>query len=504
MHPARALPAVVLLMGLVACGTTVREAAGGSGSMDPGGGGFDASVPSGAPGVPSSGAPAEGSPAGVAAPGQPRSGAATGGTGGAGPSTPGLPGAKGPGFTATTIKIGFATQNDVPPLAGPFGFSADFGDSEAQIKALFADVNRRGGVLGRKLVPVFHDVGTVDSNTDSAIVEQRTCAAWTEDERVFAALSNVGVTNGAGLFACLAKAKVPLFFSDTSGHTRNLFSRYRSTLYGPGMLTLERLLPTLMSRLQAQGYFGPWDTVTGSAGGAKPVKVGLFYADKDESGQVFQKLTRRELASRGITIGSEYAYDGDITTAGRDSASAALQFSSAGVTHVLSDGGAVAFFMKGADQQAYHPRYGLSTMNSLSFATSTPSTQLKGALGVSWVPYADVKADQAPAKNRAAKQCLDLMRAAGQETTDYATQWVMQINCDSVRLLVDGLRLAQSISVAGLEAGIDGLSGNAVTGLAFAARFTPGRHDGAAAVRDLAYDGGCSCFRYPNVVDHAV
>jgi hypothetical protein len=68
--------------------------------------------------------------------------------------------------------------------------------------------------------------------------------------------------------------------------------------------------------------------------------------------------------------------------------------------------------------------------------------------------------------------------------------------CDGLLLLQRALAGAQEISLARLRAGVDQLATSFESPMTFATHFAPGRHDGAAAVRMLAFDGSCTCFVY--------
>lgn len=72
----------------------------------------------------------------------------------------------GRGYDAKNIYIGFPTQTDVDMAAKNVGLGVlSYGDQVGQIRAVIDDVNRHGGVLGRTLSPVFHDIKTADAST---------------------------------------------------------------------------------------------------------------------------------------------------------------------------------------------------------------------------------------------------------------------------------------------------------------------------------------------------
>ncbi|MFC9392753.1 ABC transporter substrate-binding protein [Streptomyces sp. NPDC057027] len=85
-----------------------------------------------------------------------------------------------PGVTGDSIKVGIA----YPDLASVRAFiDVDLGDYEATYKALIDKINARGGVQGRRLVPVFGKLDVL-----SAAAAQETCVKLTRDDQVFAVL----------------------------------------------------------------------------------------------------------------------------------------------------------------------------------------------------------------------------------------------------------------------------------------------------------------------------
>jgi ABC-type branched-subunit amino acid transport system substrate-binding protein len=128
-----------------------------------------------------------------------------------------------PGVTADSIRIGVA----YPDMASIKAFvNIDLGDYEAAYTALIDQINKSGGVNGRKIVPVFGKVSVI-----SPAAAQETCVKLTQDEKVFAVLGNFVMpnqtdcyveTNKTALVAApltkeaKAKAQAP-WFAETEG-----------------------------------------------------------------------------------------------------------------------------------------------------------------------------------------------------------------------------------------------------------------------------------------------
>jgi hypothetical protein len=159
--------AALVLSAVAACGTTVpvTSRAAGPQSADGLGGGSAAGTTGGSSSgttgstVPTGATGSTGSTGGLVAPGATGgAGTGTGSTGtGLAPGTAGGTGGqqaagavpeKGRGWDRTTIKIGVMTQQDVQSVAEGFGLnSVDSGDQVADVKAVIADLNSKGGLF---------------------------------------------------------------------------------------------------------------------------------------------------------------------------------------------------------------------------------------------------------------------------------------------------------------------------------------------------------------------
>jgi ABC-type branched-subunit amino acid transport system substrate-binding protein len=122
-----------------------------------------------------------------------------------------------PGVTPDAIKIGIS----YPDLTAIRSItSLDFGDTESKYRAVIDDINRRGGINGRKIVPIFAGVSPIDTKALDA-----TCVKFTEDEKVFVVMGffygdvplcylethKTALIDGDMNEARLARAKAPWF-----------------------------------------------------------------------------------------------------------------------------------------------------------------------------------------------------------------------------------------------------------------------------------------------------
>lgn len=419
-------------------------------------------------------------------------------------STP-PPGASGRGFTKTEIFVGVATQKDTETAGNTLGVAADFGDQEAIVRAILNDINSRGGVAGRKLVPVFYDIDSAQAAQDPNAVAQEACARWTEDRQVFAAVSLASSINNDTLYSCLAKRQTPLVVNDVSLHSAEHMRRYAGYLYAPSVPSLERLVPTWLRRAATQGYFKErWDTMAGGPG-ATDVKVGLlhttdpsFYGDDR-----FGALVKRELANQSVSVAAEFQHSGNTTSISGEMSQAVLRFQQAGVTHVISDG-ALLFFMQAAESQNYRPRYTVTSFHAPGFLQDTaPARQSGGAIGVGYVPTIDVDNKRDPGDvSKAQTHCRKVMKQAGQNVSNRQAMLAMLLNCDGFTFLASAIEKG-SLSPAGMQQGAGSLRAMPPAAT-FAISFSGSRQDGATKARDLAYRNDCGCFAYPSRTNHGM
>lgn len=439
-------------------------------------------------------------PASQAAPGSSSAASPLPGTPGA--IRPPAPKAAGFGFTAKEIRIGVAYDSTLSQELGGSGVStgsASVGDQKRQVEALVADLNSRGGIAGRKVVPVFYDTKGTSSNNNPNTVAQAACSYWTQDNQVWAAMTYVVQMDNRALYQCLAEKHV--VFMPLAGEAASTFAKYAPYLWSPAGVTPEQVAPLWMARLKALGYFNGWNATLGQAGTGVPV-IGLLYGNGVRNNQPeldtsFRTAVKQALAAYGLHVTSE----AEIVASQASESSAVLRFENAHVTHVIGDYSMVNF-TQSAESQGYHPRYGLSSFaGGVAMKLYAPPDQLRGALGIGWVPSGDVEADRDPG-SPGETRCRTVMQNAHQDTTVRLAWFAMTWACDVFTFLehtlpgagLDPTQLPASASRAGRLSGA----------FTFAMQFRQGKPYGVATARDYAWDTGCSCFLYTSKVDHAL
>ena len=394
--------------------------------------------------------------------------------------------ATGTGVTKTTISLGVDTfcSSDTSALSadGLKGLPSLTGQ---QVYTALADyINSHGGVDGKQLVPVvYQECGTYS--------QQAICAAFTQDNHVFAIVSDRSHYDGT-LETCLSPVGTPLIDDYEGYYDQDMLTSSTSGFYLPDMIDGQRLAQDWAPALNQMGYFG------------SGAKVGLIEVEDP----VYQKVAAgipASLQSLGIKLADSAQISiADTSTAATDMASVVLSFKQAGIDHVMimDDGAELTYlFTEAAEAQNYFPRIGLDTINLPAFmAENLPAQELANSLGVGWVPQIDVNSP--PASNTAAdSECTSMYAAEGISLAGTNNGEVGLVACSLMLFFKDAFEHATSVSAACFRAGVEALGTSFQSPFTFATTFGPGRYDGASGYRGFGYSTSCSCFQYVTGVE---
>lgn len=465
-------------------GALTDPAAGGAGGPTaPGGGGSVALDATGAP------ASASGGGAGAGA-----SGAGSGAGAGGGAVATRLP-PTGPGWDEKFVYIGVTTQKDVQAVAESVGANGlNVGDQEAMAQAVADEVNRRGGIFGRKISLVFRDQSTVATAQDPSTAGSAACTYYSQDRRVVALLNPVTLMDVPAFRSCMAKEKVPLFSASVASVDDEVGRSLAPYFYQSLAPSWNALAPVLVKQLRAQGYFNGWDTTRGVASESAPVKVGILADSSDVSGRV-AKLVQAALAANGVqdSIVFQYADSTQMNPA-------VLQFKGRGVTHVISINPDLISFQQSAANQGYRPRYGISSYNAPQtfLEINSPAGQNNGALGVGWSPSLDTSDANDPGDTGPGERdCKATMAKAGQTFRGKRLgEAVALAFCDGIKLIAEAATAGGGLSGQQIYQGVLSVGPRFDVGFSFGSGLGPGRLFLPGAVRGLMWHTGCSCFRY--------
>jgi ABC-type branched-subunit amino acid transport system substrate-binding protein len=373
--------------------------------------------------------------------------------------------------------------------------SLDFGDMKGMAQAVADDVNRRGGLYGRKLVPVYYDASTARAVSDPAQVAQEACTKWTQDRPVATIVLTTPVLVTDDLLACAARHDTPVSAHSTVTFTEADYRRYRPYLTLTDNISHDRLVRPWVSRLSALGYFGGWDSAAGKAGAA-PVRVGIVYQSTPAADHGTALLVAA-LRARHVEVPDVLTTSGITDTASIQGA--IVRFRRDGVTHVFLDFAASVTFPTAAEQQRYRPRYAVNSQDEIAafLEANSPPAQLHGALGVGWMPPSDVDSDQDPHASPGAAACAALMRKAGVALTPRQAYYQAMVTCDLELLFAVAAGRGGGFDTSSLASGVAAAAGSFPYATTFGGRSgLSSGPDKAGVMRDIGYVDACRCFRY--------
>ncbi len=516
----RVSAAVASIVALSACGSTVAARPGSGGAVDGGlavapgdagagqgaanefGGGTAVGVPESAGFGESPGSGSSSSGFGGSGSGSTGSGGSSGSSGTSGASagtnvgrsgTSSTSGAVGPGITATKIFFGAPYNSDAAAGNAALGADADSGDERDYWAAVLDDLNKRGGILGRKLEVIFHEFRAA-SNEPVEQQQQAACDKWTKDNKVFA------VYGGGGeiMLECTRKAGV---LATNGGSSTGPIYQRNPHLVDVSGIRFERLGQTSVDGLGRIGFFKPeprWPSG----------KVGLISWDDPNFRYAYDKGYLPALKRQGIPLEETawVAIPSDAGSIGEASAaisSAVLRFQSEGIDHVLiQDGPAGVFrggaltllFLQTAESQSYRPRYGFNA-NNFPGNPNFPPQQQSGMLATDYGDY-QASQDDGIALNQHRERCFALMTTRGLSVADEQKRATAAGFCEFVWFLETILKRATVPTLAGAIRSAEGLGTSFGSPLTYGTRLAPGRHDGIELVRAARFDDACACMRY--------
>jgi hypothetical protein len=493
---------VALALVLAACGSTAQTGRDGgavAGTPNAGlapvttvGDGSGIGSPSaGASGVVSGGTVAPGSSTGGGT-GSSGSPAGAGSGSGSGPAAagPGGRGRLGPGVSDETIALGIPFCNDCAAANAALGAGGeDPGDTRRYVQAALDEVNARGGVLGRDLVPVYHEVSAAD---DITLQQQEACETFTADNEVLMIFFR-----GEIIYECANEAGILAIGGDGVGP---VFEKYPN-LFAPASIRLERLFQVTVRSMVRAGWHEPdprW-----------PIgKIGLITWDTPDYRYAMEHgylagLEEAGLEAEEVRYIAVPAAAGSIAEASAAISNAVLSFRSAGIDHVfIGDGQAGIFagaglsflFLTNAESQGYRPRYGFNSNNSPDF-DSHPPEQLVGMLAIDSYDTSPEN-DEGIELNPVRERCFQVMRDAGLPVGQAQTQAVAIGACAAAWWVEAVVNAASDTTLANMIAGAESLGTSYRSPYSYGNRLAPGQHDGVALFRALAWDEECACIVY--------
>lgn len=383
------------------------------------------------------------------------------------------------GVTSTTIKLGFLLI-DVGSL-GDIGIAAPGSSPENQqrwIQVMVDDINKRGGVNGRAIEPVYRRFDVLSEDHQRAA-----CLALTEDAQVFAAAGALRVPPSM----CFTKEHAtPVLVSCCA--TDEHFADARGQLFTLAPASRQMMLT--------------WVAELDRAGVLDGQKIGVLNEELNDPSEV---MLRNSLVPALRRFGHEITHhvhlSADFGVAASQMPVAVQQMRTRGVTTVLllANGINSMQFVQQADSQGYRPRYGASDWGYMVTDESNEAmpASFDGALG--WTAYSEGDISAGRPERPAETACrTQFEKATGRalpreaENAEYSTvmSW-----CDMVNTLVNGLRAApEPLTRASFTAALQSMAPFETAAIAGGA-FRPGKFGMADLTKHATWSRQCTCWR---------
>ena len=413
--------------------------------------------------------------------------------GGGGGGSAGAVAHNGFGVTSTTISVAAVYPKGAGAGSEALGASGlDPGDTRAAQQAVADYINKNGGVAGRKLRLVWHEVDSARPRSEN---EQAACAAFTEDDQVFVLGAGTEITN-----ECARRNNALGLTNGIMSQTSATLRKYPSIIQITGF-TVDRAMRVTVNGLARQKYFTPTAKVGVVTWDGSDYRYGVTHG-------ALPALAAAGVKAEVIEIPVPEAY-GNLGPTSAAISNAVLKFRSAGVTHVIiMDGAAgtigpgylVLEWMHNAESQQWRPTYGLNSNSGFStMAPNLPPQQMSGSLGVGWVPIADQTPDdqQSWLKTSQAQLCLKIMKDAGQPSSTNNQKTLQFYYCDFFFFLKHSLdRVSGPLNLSTAMAAVNSVGSSYPVLSTFGTEITADKHDGATLARTMQFFSDCTCYRY--------
>jgi hypothetical protein len=410
-----------------------------------------------------------------------------------------LGGALGPGITKTTIYVGgIYLKNGGSGNAAVGAAGLDPGDFRKAYDTMIAQINKEGGIAGRKIVPIYSSFDVTSSQTIDQQA-QAACANWTQDHKVFAILAGV---QGNVVQECTEKAHAINLVAGAGSSLPDDFRRYPHYVETSGM-NLVRMGSVAVKGLAAQHYFDPG------------TRLGIVSWDAPNYRLAVEQGFIPQLKGVGVTLATQPVYAhvpqsfNDLGGMNSDVNSAVLKFASQNIDHVMIVDGSAGVcagaclgyqFMNQAESQQYRPRYGFNEYNYADTSVNTlyPANQLKRSVAVVWSD-AQASNDVGWRPNPAREKCYALMREHGVPMENDNQLQAVRNACEQLwfmRAVISSKLGKAPLNADNFMAGVNQMGTSFQPLDTYLSRLSASQHDGASAVRNEAFFDSCTCYKY--------
>ena len=404
----------------------------------------------------------------------------TGATGPAGlPETPGLKG---------EIVASYVNVTGYDQIADSFVINvASTGDARAQAKAMAEYVNSKGGIAGRKLVPVVHDYNAQQA---SEVNDNNLCQKITTTDKAFMAVLSGQIHFSAR--TCYKAKKTLAFEGGAYGWGKAFIDEHSPYLWSVSYSDYDRLLIALTNRIKETGWL------------KGQLKVGVILWDDKPYHDVADKVLIPRLQALGVTVVKASVSNSDITSIEGGLHAAAQKMVTEGVTHLTFVGSAPLqpFFVQ-QNQQNRQFKYALTTYDVPRYMDAEFKDNMAGAIGVGIAPVDDVFDAQHKFPQPGLETfCRDLYKRAGIELPgryvkgEFNSKQAISYCETTLMLKKVADTIPQTLSPETWAAAAEKLGTSFQAAMTFASSYGPRKHFGADVYRDILFDATCRCMTY--------
>lgn len=383
------------------------------------------------------------------------------------------------GITADSVKIGFLVAN-LSGLDGA-GFALNIREDTPQYAQALADeVNRTGGVNGRKVVVAVRKTDPTSQSDQAAA-----CQAMINDAKVFGVV-DVGSLADTPAFECIATQNKTPFVHNTIWGSDWLARSGGMEVGYPA--AIERISKTWTRDLAAMKWAG------------EGAVVGILADNCVATAPIVDKVLKPDFERMpGVRKVVVAKHDCDLESVVSQPPTFVTQFRSEGVTHVAMASNFVsgAVFTTTAENQLFRPKYTVSDwwqMTSDSSSANYDPNQFDGAVAISSLGLMLPASGKAPYPG--GDRCMKAAQHAGLEPLKYDGRnhelWAM---CDNFFLMLDGIRNAGVNPTRPAWAAAIQHLGRHPSVLFGPSEFRPGKVTGSDRVHTLRWRRDCKCFR---------
>lgn len=379
------------------------------------------------------------------------------------------------GVSAESIKLGFLLLDLGSVARIGVSVQGDPAGQRASFDGFVAEINSRGGIHGRKVVPVYKSFDPLSEDS-----MREACVYLTRDAKVFAIYAP-GAFSGSPLLCITEEGRTPLVYAGNVGTPSEFVRRSGGRLFSIVQAS-DRMMPN-------------WANELHQIGALRGRRIGVLTSESSDPGQsVIKGALVPALERLGYEVAHVSRLSGDISTGASQVPVEVQQMRSKRVDFVFLAATTVQTtqFVQAADNQGYRPRYSISDWGGMANDTSNqnmpPSYDGTILIAQSRVGGARVKEPEG-AVQRACREVYE--RQTKRKFPEDRGR--VDAECQGVRILEGGLQAAgPDLTRASFVAGVQRLGTFEMSNW-YAGSFRPGKFDAVDWSRAVRWQGDCTC-----------